>query len=455
MTSDTSSEFASPFLRPRGEALPGQAWFSQAKFGLFVHWDHVSQQGIEIGWPLVGRSIIPDSAGVEDSVSVEQYHSSAAGFDPTEWDPKRLAQMAKESGARYVVFTARHHSGYAMFHSKHAIAGVEHSRFGRDITRELVDAVRAEGLRVGLYYSLSDWGHPDYPAFTMEDRPYPAEHWPEAGWAKNAGTAIADDRHRRSGAVQWGRYLDYVRGQLTELLTDYGQIDLLWFDGEWERSPEEWDAAGLRELIKSLQPNVLINERLPGNGDYATPEQGFPVEPPIGPWELCMTIGEMWGWRPGDTRVKSARSLLTSLIEVASRGGNLLLNTAPRGDGSLNELHVAKFDELAEWMRAHSESVFDTVPTRGVDYYGPTTARPGTLYLHLVMRPVDTIVVRGIPVGRISRVRLLATGVDLAHSTSYEIREHESGKADPLGEVVIDAPKPSGSLIDVVAVDFA
>lgn len=453
----TTTLVAAPdsFVRPTDFTLPGGEWFIGAGFGLFVHWDHASQQGIEISWPLVGRSIIPGSDAVEDFVTVEQYQSTAATFDPVEWDPIALAALAKRAGARYVVFTARHHAGYSMFHTAESDFGIEHSPFGRDVTREFVEAIRAEGIRVGIYYSLPDWNHPDYPAFTMADRPYAEEHWPAAGDPANAGLPIAVDAHRRSTPEQWARYQQYLRRQLTEILTDYGTIDLLWFDGEWERSEEEWDSAGLRALIKSLQPDVVINDRLLGQGDYKTPEQGFPVTAPSGPWELCLTIGQMWAWRPGDTKSKSTTSLITTLIEVASRGGNLLLNIGPKGDGSLNESQVATLEEIGAWMDVHSESVVDVSPTRGVDFYGPSTARPGTLYLHLVLRPIEEVVVRGIPVGRVQGVRLLATGEQLPFEVNLEVHEQPAPGADPLGELHIPAPAASGAPIDVIAIDFA
>jgi alpha-L-fucosidase len=425
-----------------------------AGLGLFVHWDHASQQGIEISWPLVGRSIIPGAAGVEDFVTVEQYQSSASTFDPTEWDAVTLAGLAKRAGATYVVFTARHHAGYSMFHTAHSDFGIEHSPFGRDITREFVDAIRAEGIRVGIYYSLPDWNHPDYPPFEMSDRPYPDEHWPSAGLPENAGTPVADDRHRRPTPEQWSRYQSYLRGQLTELLTNYGVIDLLWFDGEWERSEQEWDSAGLRATIKALQADVVINDRLLGQGDYQTPEQGFPVIAPEGPWELCLTIGQMWAWRPGDVDNKSSRSLVATLIEVVSRGGNLLLNVGPKGDGSLNESQVTTLGQIGGWMDLHSESVIGVSPSVGVDFYGPSTARPGTLYLHLLAQPVEQTIVRGIPVRRVRRVRLLATGEELPFTVNFEVHEQASRDDEPLGEMIIPAALPSGALIDVIAVDF-
>lgn len=441
------------FLREAQDVIPGGEWFTGAGFGIFVHWDQASQQGIEISWPLVGRSILPGVNEPEDAVTVAQYQSTAGTFNPTQWDARALARLAREAGATYVVFTARHHAGYNMFHTDYSEFGVQHGPFGRDVTREFIDAVRAEGMRVGLYYSLPDWNHPDYPAFADTDLPYPLEHWPAAGMPQFADSAIATDLHRRSTPEQWSRYLDYVRGQLTELLSNYGTIDLLWFDGDWERSAAEWQAPALRRLIKQLQPHVVINDRLPGQGDYRTPEQAFPLTPPEGPWELCLTIGDNWAWRPDDTNNKSARSLLASLIDVASRGGNFLLNVGPRGDGSLNPVQVERLAAIGTWMTRHHESVVGVAPTVGIDFHGPSTARDGTVYLHLVMQPVEEVVVRGLPVRRISRVRLLADDSELAYTVSYEVHE-QSLNGDETGELRIAAPGASGALVDVIAVDF-
>ena len=201
---------------------PDFTWFDEARFGMFVHWDHASQQGLELSWPLVGGVFaLPQS----QRVSVEQYHSSAATFAPTAWDAAALARTARDAGATYAVLTAKHHSGYAMFHTKLSEFSIEHSPFGRDIVREFVDAVRAEGLRVGLYFSLSDWHHPDYPAVTDADRPY------------------RFGQGRQPTAAEWERYVAFMHGQVRELCTSYGAIDVLWFDGGWDGAPTSGAAA--------------------------------------------------------------------------------------------------------------------------------------------------------------------------------------------------------------------
>jgi alpha-L-fucosidase len=368
---------------------------------------------------------------------VAKYHSTAATFNPRRWNATEVARLAKSCGARYVVFTTRHHSGYSMFHTKVSDFSIQHSPYGEDITRQLIEAVRAEGLRVGLYYSLSDWHHPDYPAFQEGSKPYLYERYP------------------RSSPEKWARYLDYVRIQLTELLTNYGRIDLVWFDGHWERTADEWHAAELRRLVASLQPEAIVNDRLPGNGDYDTPEQFLPITPPSRPWELCLTMNDSWGWRPSDTNYKSPRDLARWLADAVSRGGNLLLNVSPQGDGSLPDIQVSQLRDLGEWIATHGEAVIGARPAPpSVDFYGPATVNNNRLYLHLVAQPVENVVVRGIPVRRVRRVSLLGAGAPLRYRLPLAAYDDHLPGFDVLAELIIDAPASSGALMEVIAIDF-
>ncbi len=408
-------------------------WFDRARFGMFVHWDHASQQGLELSWPLVGGlSVLPHC----QSVGVEQYHSSAATFDPRAWDPVALARLAREAGMGYVVLTAKHHSGYALWHTRCSSFSVEHSPYGKDIVAGFVDAVRTEGLGVGLYFSLSDWHHPDYPAFREEDKPYRLGSSPPY-----------------PGDDAWARYLDFMVAQLSELLTDYGRIDLLWFDGGWER--RNWDAQRIESTVRALQPSIIVNDRLPGVGDYATPEQFVPETAPEGRWETCLTMNESWGWNPEDTEYKSDRRLIHTLCEVASRGGNLLLNVSPRGDGSLPGEQVERIERIGRWWRANGRSIAGTsAGLRASQFYGPSTTAGDTVYLHLLMRPYDSVDVRDVAVRRVRSVRELASGRDLAYSTRTGIIE--GLMPDPKGTIAIEIPD---ELVDdmatVVAIDFA
>ncbi len=409
-------------------------WFDTARFGMFIHWAPAAQRGWELSWPLVGGSAALPGC---QNVAVEEYHSTAKTFNPVKFDARELARLARRAGMQYAVLTTKHHDGYAMFHTRHSQYSVEHSPYQRDIVRQYADALRAEGLHVGFYFSLIDWHHPDYPAFTEADKPYRFGHW------------------RRPTPEQWERFIAAMFGQIRELLTNYGKIDVLWFDGGWERSAEEWKSAELVKMIRELQPECLINDRLPGFGDFATPEQAVPASPPTGPWETCLTINESWGYNPSDLKLKSARYLLHTLCEVAGKGGNLLLNLSPMGDGALPPEHLERLQVFSEWMTRHAESIAGTTP--GLEpwqFYGPSTRRGNRVYLHLLMRPYDSVSVKGVYVRRVKAVTALGIGRQLHFSSQVSAVDMIFNK-DPLGELIIEVPQSAiDEFATVLAVDF-
>jgi alpha-L-fucosidase len=410
-------------------------WFDGARFGMFIHWGHSSQQGIELSWPLVGPIFaLPQST----PISVEQYHSSAATFDPQGFDPREWARMAKAAGMQYAVLTTKHHDGFAMWDTKTSDFSVLNSPYRRDIVRQYADAFREEGLRVGFYFSLADWHHPDYPAFTQDDVPY---QFPR-------GKALDPER--------WPKFVDVMFEQVRELLTNYGEVACIWFDGGWERTIDQWRARDLEKMIRELQPGILINDRLPGSGDYLTPEQFVPPQPLERPWETCMTMNESWGYNPADTRYKSSRTLIHRICEIAGRGGNLLLNVSPRGDGTLPPEQVERIEAIGSWMGKHGQSIVGT--TAGLEpwqFYGPSTRQGDTVYLHLLMRPYDSVTVRGVRVKRLRSARVLGKGGDLKWFPRTSIADLFAN-ADPLGEITIKVPE---ALLDpdctVIALDFA
>ena len=410
-------------------------WFAGARLGLFVHWDHASAQGLELSWPMVGGLFALPKC---QDVSVAEYERSARTFEPDAWEPRALAALARRAGMRYGVFTAKHHAGYAMYPTAQADWSVAASPCGRDLVREWVEALRAEGLRVGLYFSLSDWHHPDYPAFTDDSRPYLPGFSPPVPAPEQAD-----------------RYRAFLRAQLRELLTGYGPIDVLWFDGGWERPPAWWGSEELEAMIRGLQPDIWINDRLPGVGDFATPEQFVPPEPLGGPWETCLTMNDSWGYVPTDTDYKSVRELVHTLCEVASRGGNLLLNVSPTGTGALPPEQLERLEGLAEWMALHGESILDTEPGLAPwQFYGPSTRRGNVVYLHLLLRPYATVSVRGVPVRRVREVRVLGPGRPLEFTFRTAVLDQLN--ADPNGELVVAVPEDLlDPLATVLRVDFA
>jgi alpha-L-fucosidase len=393
-------------------------WFDQAKFGMFVHWTHCSTRGFELSWPLVGGSLaaIPNAP----DVAVDDYYRDALSFSPTPGAAKEWMALAANVGMRYAILTTKHHDGFALWPTKRSDFSIAQTPYGGDLVGEYVEAARSAGLRVGFYYSLSDWHHPDYPAFREQDKPYP----------KFLG--------RRSDT--WDAYVDAMFGQVRELLTDYGEISLLWFDGQWERTRDEWKADELTAMIRELQPDILINDRLPG-GDYDTPEQAIPATVPSRRWETCMTMNRSWGYVPDDTEYKSSTEIVHTLCEIAGKSGNLLLNVSPRGDGSLPPEQISRLEAVGEWIRVHGDAIYGTqAALEPWQFYGPSTKRDdGTIYLHCLWRPYEDVVVRGLPVRRVS-ARHLATGRSLALRTRATAAE-EIGSRDPIGEVFIELPE--------------
>ncbi|MEX0873754.1 MAG: alpha-L-fucosidase [Actinomycetota bacterium] len=405
-------------MRPGwSEATPSNGWFDGARFGMFIHWTHIAQRGLELSWPLVGGiEALPEGR----NVAVDDYYAKALDFCPDRGAPREWMRRAKQAGMRYAILTTKHHDGFALWPTKLTDFSIAQTPYEGDLVAEYVDAARAEGLRVGFYYSLSDWHHPDYPPFREEDKPYP----------KFLG--------RRSDS--WNRYLDVMFGQVEELLTNYGQIDVLWFDGQWERTVDEWRAPELIETIRELQPDILINDRLPG-GDYETPEQGVPEKVPAGRWETCMTMNRSWGYVPGDTAYKSSTELIHTLCEVTGKGGNFLLNVSPRSDGSLPPEQIERLETVGSWMAGHADAIHDTGP--GLEpwqFYGPSTRKNSRIFLHAVMRPYESVVARGIPIRRVASARHLASGVELDFRTRATVQQ-ELFSGDPIGEVFVEVPE--------------
>jgi len=428
------------------EQLPERlSWFRHAGLGLFIHWDHASQHGYEISWPVVGGHPLFPGHVVS---TPEEYHASARTFDPQDWDPGRLASLASSAGAAYAIFTAKHLSGWAAWPSAvpgaFSIASSPYGQRAGDLVRDFVAAFRAAGLRIGLYFSLPDWHHPDYAHWPPDQRPYPV-------------------RPAMPEPDAWQRYLGFLRDQLTELLTSYGPVDLLWFDGAWEREDKAWQPAELAAQVRALAPEIIINDRLPGHGDYVTPENYDPYSPAgRSAWELCLTMGEAWAWVPEDDDYKSAAEIIRTLAEVASRGGNLLLDVGPTGTGALGDRQQQVLERLAAWMEVHRESVLNVEP--GLEpwqFYGPSTRRGDTLYLHLAGWPEDNVVVRGVDVLRVHAVTMLSTGVELAFRGRLSIPDLAAVATGmpavrPAGDLVITVPdrRPDTEL-PVIAVQFS
>lgn len=384
-----------------------QPWFTDAKLGIFVHWGIYAVDGVQESWSFY-----------DDIVPHDRYMSQLERFTGAHYDPKAWADLFARAGARYAVLTSRHHDGVALWDTRYGDLNL-----GKDYIGPYARALRDNGLKVGLYYSHSDWNHPDYASTRKPGRP------PELEDNRYSEVAAEDE-----DLEAWERFLAYRDGQIRELASRY-RPDLMWFDGEWDRSEEQWHIKELAALIRSYVPDVVFNARMLGEGDYATPEQGAPIVPPDGPWELCLTINDSWGYQHHDHNHKSVSQLVRTFTETIGGGGNLLLDVGPMEDGTIPLPQVERLEALGEWIRRHAEAVYGTV--RGLPaghHYGPSTlsADRRTLYLTLFDIPRAEIGVRGLATA-VRKVTVLGTGTELGHRVI-------GGLHEAVGVLWIDPP---------------
>lgn len=360
-------------------------WFRDAKLGIFIHWGIYSVNGVDESWSFYNKKI-----------SWEQYMSQLKGFTASKYDPQQWAELIKKSGAKYSVITTKHHDGVALFNSKVSrLDVVDTTPAKRDVLALFYKALRERNIKTGAYFSLLDWSHPDYNIFTHDSTRY----------------TVANDKAR------WNRFLKFTNAQIDEVLQNY-HPDLVWFDGDWEHSAEEWNAKGIRSKILAHDPKTIINGRLQGQGDYATPEQNFPVKrPETDVWELCMTTNKNWGYHPDDTDYKTPYEVITIFADVLTNGGNLLLDIGPREDGFIPDEQVNILTELGKWNNKHAEAIFSTLPglPQG-HFYGPTTLSKDslTLYLFLPAQTTGKTMIRGLK-SNIESITILGTQQTLQH----------------------------------------
>lgn len=359
------------------------AEWEAARFGLFIHWGPWSQTGVGYIWKMM-----PGSSAEERARGFELWRT----FNPVNFDPRKWARAAKDAGMKYVVFVTKHHDGFNNYDtqlSDYRITAPE-SPFSRhsqaDLTRSVIEAFRAEGLAIGLYYSHIDWHHPDGRFFAR-------------------GHPDFSPSHVDRDPAAWRRFADYQLGQLRELLTRYGKIDIVWFDIQWpyaDNGPVEVthpvvraDVLRMMQLIRTLQPDAIVNDRGTDlHGDFHTPEQRVPETGLPGAWEANLTITNERGyWYKGDdVSCKTPAELIRTLVEIASKGGNLLLNVGPRGDGALIAGEYRALAGIGDWMRRHGESIYGTSRSPFFDLpWGRVTVRDRRLFLHVFDWPEDGV----------------------------------------------------------------
>jgi len=350
------------------ERIAARARFQDARFGMFIHWGVYSQLG-QGEWVMQNRSI-----------TVSDYEWLASAFNPVKFDAKVWVATAKAAGMKYITITSRHHDGFSMFASKASRYNiVDWTPFKRDPLKELADECRAQGISLFFYYSQLDWHHPDF--------------WPRGGTGKATG---------RPESGNWTNYLDFMDAQLTELLTNYGPIGGIWFDGMWDKPDADWRLAQTYALIHRLQPSALIvpnhhKAPLPGE-DVQAFEQDLPGSNTAGfntkdistqlPLETSLTMNGAWGFNITDKRFKSTRELVHYLVRAAGAGANLLLNIGPRPDGTIQPEAVEGLRAMGNWLRTNGTSIYGTragpIPPRS---WGATTLRGDTVFVHVLDWP--------------------------------------------------------------------
>jgi len=342
-------------------------WWHEAKFGMFIHFGLYS---------LIGRH---EWVMELEGIPVAEYEKLAKKFNPKPNAAREWARLAKRAGMKYMVMTTKHHEGFCLFNTEFTDYCAPKQACGRDLVAEFVEAARAEGLRVGFYYSLMDWHHPD-------------------------GARCAEDEAARK------RFVNYIHGQIRELMTNYGKIDILWYDLPWPLDAEGWESAKMNRMVRELQPDILINNRSRLPGDFSTPEQRVNPEPTGRAWEACMTMNESWGYHKADDNWKTSKQILRYLITCARDGGNYLLNVGPKPDGSIPEESIRILITVGKWMDKYGHTIYGAEPCDVKrSRFANFTRKGKTLYVHVYFWPGEEWAIGGIRT-KIESAKLLPEG---------------------------------------------
>lgn len=394
-------------------------WFQQARFGMFIHWGIYSV-------PARGEWVRN-----KEEISNEAYQVYFDQFDPVNYNPKEWARLAKKAGMKYAVLTAKHHDGFCLFDSKFTDYKATNTKAKRDLVREYIDAFRAEGLKVGLYYSLVDWHHPDYPAYG--DYCHPMRNNPE--WK--------DKKHN------FDNYVKYLHNQVEELVTNYGKIDIMWFDFSYDKMwGEAWQATKLVNMIRKKQPDIILNNRLGGQmesehpqvyaGDFEGPEQYIPEYGVFDfkgrrlPWEACLTLNNSWGYAQNDYDFKSPEFIIKTMANCVSKGGNLLLNVGPDAKGVIPDESKQIILKVGEWLEKHGESIYGCGPADiPKSEWGYITQKGDTLYAHIVNQGIGHYCLPTLK-GKIQNATMLTTGAEVFVSDWWLGREASFIKKDDI-----------------------
>ena len=343
-------------------------WWREAKFGMFVHWGLYS---------VLGRH---EWAMEVEGIPVSEYEQLAKQFKPKPNAARAWAALAKKAGMKYMVMTTKHHEGFCQFDTKLTDYCAPKQGPGRDLVKEYVEAARAEGLRVGFYYSLMDWHHPD-------------------------GAKCATDEAARR------RFVDYIHGQIRELMTNYGKVDILWYDVNWPLDAKGWESQKMNDMVFQLQPDILVNDRNGLPGDFGTPEQEVRAE--ARDWESCMTMNESWGYHKADDNWKTPKTVVRNLVTCARDGGNYLLNIGPKPDGSIPDESLRTLTTVGKWVAKYPETIYG-MPKCDVksSLFANFSRKGNTLYMHVHFWPGSTVSLGGLTT-KVKSAKLLPGGKDV------------------------------------------
>jgi len=342
-------------------------WWHEAKFGMFIHFGLYS---------LIGRH---EWVMEMEGIPVAEYEKLAKKFNPKPNAAREWARLARRAGMKYMVMTTKHHEGFCLFDTEFTDYCAPKQACGRDLVAEFVEAARAEGLRVGFYYSLMDWHHPD-------------------------GARCAEDEAARK------RFVNYIHGQIRELMTNYGKIDILWYDMPWPLDAEGWESAKMNRMVRELQPDIIINNRSGLPEDFSTPEQHVRAEEVGRAWEACMTMNDSWGYHKADDNWKTPKQILRYLITCARDGGNYLLNIGPKPDGSIPEESIRILNAVGEWMDKYGHTIYGAEPCDVKrSRFANFTRKGSTLYVHVHFWPGEEWAIGGLRT-KIRSAKLLPEG---------------------------------------------
>lgn len=425
------------------------AWFNDARFGMFIHW---------------GLYAIPargEWLRSRERMSHEDYMRYFHEFTAEQYEPREWARLAKKAGMRYAVLTAKHHDGFCLWDTALTDFKSTNTPAGRDLVREFLDAFRAEGIKVGLYYSIIDWRHEDYPHYGDLHHPY------------------RDDASQTNEDRDFDRYLEFMHAQVRELLTDYGHLDIMWYDFSYDgMRGEQWKAQELMDMVRSIQPHLIVDNRLEGSGehsgtiltanpsdfagDFACPEQMIPpagIRNELGdlvPWEACITLNNHWGYVSEDKHYKSPEMVIRMLVECVSKNGNLLLNVGPDAKGRIPKESVEILEAVGEWMEENHESIYGCgISDQPKPEWGRFTQKGKTLYAHIFEAQVGGLCLPNLA-GRIERIRRLSDKSEVKLTNYWNLLEYPEHAYVFLNEKTADnypLPDERDTVLEIILKD--